>query len=176
MMRNALATVLLLLAALAPGAPRAAPPGDVPDTLRPPAGERVVLEAHATGVQIYQCTAADGGYQWTLLAPDAQLRDAHGALVAHHGAGPTWKHVDGSEITGKLVAKAPAPDADAIPWLLLSVSAHSGAGVLEHVTSVQRLHTRGGQPPPAAECSAGNSAAKASVPYQADYRFFAPGT
>jgi ThiF family protein/uncharacterized protein DUF3455 len=47
----------------------------------------------------------------------------------HHFAGPTWKHVDGSEVTGKVLAKQDAPKPDAIPWLLLTATSHTGQGV-----------------------------------------------
>jgi hypothetical protein len=172
-MRAVVSAALVALGALAPAALPAQAEA-LPRALSPPAGERLVLEAHAVGVQIYQCAAGtDGAWQWTLLAPDAELRDAKGALVIRHGAGPSWTHVDGSRINGKLTAKVAAPDASAIPWLLLTVSAREGHGVLEHVTSVQRLHTSGGVAP-ASGCSAADNGAKVSVPYRADYRFFAP--
>src|ERR1700722_873477 len=79
---------------------------DIPDPLKVPAGERLVFQAHASGAQIYVCQqGADGKSQWTFKAPEAQLRDGKGAVVGHHYAGPTWKHNDGSEVTGKASAK-----------------------------------------------------------------------
>jgi hypothetical protein len=148
----------------------------VPDAIQPPAGERLVLVTHASGSQIYLCGAgADGKLQWTLKAPEAELRDAQGAVIVHHSAGPSWRHKDGSAVTGKAIAKVAAPQGDSIPWLLLTVVSHDGAGVLERVSSIQRLHTKGGQPPPADKCGAGQENAETWIPYTADYYFYAPG-
>jgi hypothetical protein len=43
------------------------------------------------------------------------------------------------------------------------------------VTSIQRIHTKGGQPAAAQECSAGRQNAETSSSYEADYYFYAPG-
>jgi hypothetical protein len=149
---------------------------EVPDAIKAPAGEAVVFVAHAAGSQIYTCGKGDDGKaQWTLKAPEAQLRDAKGALIGHHSAGPSWKHIDGSSITGKMVAKTPSPDASSIPWLLISVVSHDGKGVFERVTTIQRVHTKGGQAPPAGKCDPAKPTAETWIPYSADYYFFAPG-
>jgi hypothetical protein len=148
---------------------------EVPDAIRAPAGEQIVLVAHAAGSQIYTCHKADDGKpQWTLKGPEAQLRDAKGVLIGHHSAGPSWKHVDGSAVTGKAVARTASPDANSIPWLLLAVVSHEGKGVLERVTRIQRVHTRGGQPPPAEKCDPSKPDTETWIPYSADYYFFAP--
>src|SRR5208282_1130845 len=79
---------------------------EVPDSLKAPAGEDVILSAHATGVQIYVCQAeTEQKSAWVLKGPEAELTDLDGKIVVHHAAGPTWKHVDGSEVTGKVIAK-----------------------------------------------------------------------
>ena len=89
---------------------------EVPEELKAPMGEEVVLRAHAKGVQIYSCTAgADGKHAWTLKAPKAELFDEQGKKIGEHFAGPTWKLNDGSEVTGKAVIKHDAPKAGAIP-------------------------------------------------------------
>lgn len=166
---------LLLPALCAAALVQSAEPRDVPQTLQVPAGERLLLMAHATGVQIYECSpSAEHGAQWTLKGPDAVLRNATGAVVGHHDAGPTWHHKDGSEVTGKASAHVDAPDGHSIPWLLLAAVDHRGAGVLAKVSSIQRLHTRGGAAPPASECSASQPHAPVRVPYSADYYFYAP--
>jgi uncharacterized protein DUF3455 len=152
------------------------PRPDVPEAIKAPAGEHVVLVAHGAGSQIYTCGKGDDGKpQWTLKAPEAQLRDLKGALIGHHSAGPSWKHLDGSSVTGKLLAKAPAPDPASIPWLLVSVVSHDGNGVLTRVTSIQRIHTKGGVAPPAEKCDPSKPSAETWIPYSADYYFFAPG-
>ena len=72
------------------------------------------------------------------------------------------------------MARAEPPDGRAIPWLLLAVVGHSGAGTLAHVTHVQRIHTRGGLAPAAEPCDASKRDAEVRVPYSADYLFYAP--
>ncbi len=147
---------------------------DVPEKIKAPAAEKVVLKAHATGSQIYVCQpSSDGKLAWTLKAPDAELKDDQGNVIGRHFAGPTWKHKDGSEIVGKAAARADAPDASAIPWLLLNVTARNGDGALSKVTSIQRVNTKGGQPP-AEGCESGKEGTEVKSSYTADYYFFAP--
>lgn len=148
---------------------------EVPENLRAPAGEEVILMAHATGSQIYICQAgADQKFSWVLKGPEAELVDAQGKKIVHHSAGPTWKHNDGSEVTGKVMAKQDAPKADAIPWLLLTAASHTGSGILSRVTTIQRLHTEGGLPPNANSCSGAASVTESKSSYSADYYFYAP--
>jgi hypothetical protein len=165
------------LALLAADAALAAglPPPVVPAAIKAPAGESVVLVAHASGAQVYVCAgAADGTSLWTLKAPDAELRDAKGALIGHHSVGPAWKLKDGSEVTGKATARADSPDPHSIPWLLLSVVSHAGGGVLAAVTHIQRIHTQGGEVPPASQCDATKRNSESRSAYSADYYFYAP--
>jgi hypothetical protein len=148
---------------------------EVPENLRAQAGEEVILKAEATGVQIYVCQAgADKNFAWVLKAPEAELADAAGKKIAHHFAGPTWKHIDGSEVTGKVIAKQDAPKPDAIPWLLLAAASHTGEGIFSRVTSIQRIHTQGGLPPKANTCDASANGKESRSPYSADYYFYAP--
>jgi hypothetical protein len=148
---------------------------DVPDAIQVPAGEEVVFFAHATGSQIYTCQAdADGKFSWALKAPDAELHDRNDKVIGQHSAGPTWKLKDGSAVTGKAAAKIDALDPDSIPWLLVKVVSHDGKGALSNVTSVQRVHTHGGQAP-AQGCDEAHKGAETKSSYTADYYFFAPG-
>jgi hypothetical protein len=147
---------------------------DVPDKIKAPAGEEVVLQVHAVGSQIYVCQAGtDSKFAWTLKAPEAELHDQQGAVIGRHYAGPTWKHNDGSEVTGKAAAKVDSPDADSIPWLLVTATGHSGDGALSRVSSIQRIHTKGGQPP-ADDCNASKQKREVKSAYTADYYFYAP--
>jgi len=148
---------------------------DVPDKIKAPAGEEVVLQAHASGSQIYVCQpGTDGKLAWTLKAPDAELHDQQGAVIGRHYAGPTWKDNDGSEVTGKAVGRVDSPDPDSIPWLLVTITGHSGDGVLSRVTSVQRIQTKGGLPPPASGCNTSKQNVEAKSSYTADYYFYEP--
>lgn len=133
----------------------------------------MVLQLRAVGVQIYICQKdSEGKPAWVLKAPEAELYDHLGQRTGRHSAGPAWKHADGSEVTAKLVTRVDAPEPQAIPWLLLSAAGHSGNGVLSRVTTIQRVHTRGGQPPP--DCQLSDLDTETRVEYAADYYFFAP--
>jgi Protein of unknown function (DUF3455) len=172
-------TNLLLIAALLGIATQAGAQSisrpDVPDKIKAPAGEEIVLQAHATGSQIYVCqSGTDGKLAWALKAPDAELHDQQGAIIGRHYAGPTWKDNDGSEVAGKAVAKVDSPDSDSIPWLLVNATGHSGQGVLTRVTSIQRIHTKGGLPPSASDCTSAKQNVEVKSAYTADYYFYAP--
>ena len=145
--------------------------------------------AQATGFQIYVCRpGADGKPVWTLKAPDAELFDEQGKPIGRHFGGPTWQLNDGSQVTGKMAAKAHAPDPTAIPWLLVTVTGHSGSGKLSGVTSIQRVNTVAGLAPEslapeslapeslarsAAECTAQSGEIEFKSGYSADYYFYA---
>jgi hypothetical protein len=148
---------------------------EVPDKIKAPDHEQLVLEAHATGFQVYTCqVATDGKPAWTLKGPEAELRDPQDTVIGRHSAGPTWKHKDGSEVTAKMTARVDSPDSNAIPWLLLTVTSHAGGGALSQVTTIQRVHTKGGQQPQASRCGPSNINAESKSSYVADYYFYAP--
>jgi hypothetical protein len=147
---------------------------DVPDAIHAPPGQRVVLVAHASGSQIYTCQSGpDSKFMWILKGPDAELSDAEDKVIGNHFAGPTWRLKDGSEVTGKAVAHVDSPDPASIPWLLVNSVAHRGTGLLTNVTTIQRVHTHGGQPP-AGGCDEPHRNAETKISYTADYYFYAP--
>src|SRR5271168_2973360 len=145
----------------------------VPPQLEPPANEKLLVQVHAKGDQVYTCKNDAGQFSWALKAPDAQLFDKDGKPFGKHFAGPSWEANDGSKIVGKAAANAPSPDANSIPWLLVTVVSRSGEGSLARVTSIQRLNTKGGKAP-ASGCDEAHTAQEIRVPYSADYLFFAP--
>jgi len=154
---------------------------DVPDAIAVPAGQQVVFFVHAKGSQIYSCQAgADGKFAWTLKGPDADLTDRKDKVIGHHSADPTsklpaWKMKDGSEVTGKAVARVDSLDSDSIPWLLINVENHGGkSGLLTNVTTIQRVHTHGGKPSADDACDESHKDAETKSDYRADYYFFAP--
>ena len=174
MMTRLVQMTALMGLALGAGAQAASRPA-VPDTLKAPAAEQVVLLAHASGAQIYVCGQMTAGNpSWALEAPEAQLWDPQGALIGRHYAGPTWKHNDGSEVSGKAAAHVDSPDASAIPWLRVTATGHSGSGILSRVTTIQRINTHGGQPPSAADCTMATLGHHTKSAYTADYYFYAP--
>ena len=149
----------------------------IPEALKPSVGQALSLSAHAEGVQIYQCSPLKDDparFAWTLKAPEATLRDDSGKALGKHYVGPTWEAIDGSKVVGELVAKADAPDAESIPWLLLKAKSTAGHGVFSQVTSIQRLRTRGGKAP-ATGCDPSQSGKEVRVSYSALYRFYTPG-
>jgi hypothetical protein len=105
------------------------------------------------------------------VAPEAELLDPQGRVIGKHGAGPYWEAMDGSRITGTVKARADAPEAGAIPWLLLVTKPNGQQGRFSNVSSVQRIHTMGGAAP-AGGCNRGTAGTPARVAYTADYRFF----
>jgi hypothetical protein len=146
---------LLLVAALLIGAD---PPKDsplakeldrfkVPPKLIPEKAKALFL-LRAQGIQLYQSVEKDGKPQWVLEAPQAVLRDYDtGTKVGTHSKGPVWKAREGSKVQGKLLASAPAPNASAIPWLLLELKGDGGAGRFGKVTFIARVDTWAGRAP-----------------------------
>jgi hypothetical protein len=147
----------------------------VPDGIKPPADQHLVLRGHALGDQIYACQPSATGnsqFAWVLSAPDAKLVDDTGKEIAKHFAGPTWQSTDGSLVKGKVVNQA-ALDPGSIPWLLLTAVDHNGAGIMGDVGTIQRLNTKGGKAP-AVGCDAQHQGEKVRINYTADYYFYAP--
>jgi hypothetical protein len=147
---------------------------NVPDSIKAPADEEVVLVAHASGEQIYKCTGdATLSLGWTFKEPKAQLFDSQGKVIGRHYAGPTWELNDGSAITGRTAPYEEYPDDNSIAWLRINVVSHSGKGLLNQVTTVQRINTKGGKPPDGpCDATIANNEVKSS--YTADYYFYAP--
>ena len=135
----------------------------VPGNLQPE-NQSLAQVVPAKGVQIYECRDA----KWAFVAPDAELFDRAGKKIGTHYAGPAWEAADGSKVVGAVKARSDAPQAGAIPWLLLSTKSVGGEGSFSKVTSIQRVSTTGGVAPMGG-CEAG---AKARVPYTANYYFF----
>lgn len=149
---------------------------DVPQNLKVPAGNALILTTLAKGVQIYVCQpkASDRTqFEWTLKAPEADLFNATGALVGKHYGGPTWEYTkDKSKVVGEVKQRLDAPASTAIPWLLLSAKTHEGNGFFSKVTYIQRLNTQGGKAP-ATGCDSSKQNSTTCVNYTADYYYFA---
>jgi hypothetical protein len=147
-------------------------PAAVPENLRVPDGQPLLLRASARGAQIYTCKAKatdPAAFEWVLKEPDAELFDQSGAKIGRHYAGPTWESSDGSRVVGEVMQRSPVPGA--IPWLLLRAKSNEGAGVLASVKYIQRLDTAFGVAPPAG-CDASHAGAEARVDYSANYDFY----
>ena len=127
-----------------------------------PPHSRLLLRAVGSGDQIYGCVNGN----WALKGPDAKLLNEEGSVIGRHFAGPTWQLNDGSRVKGTVVAQQVAPDATAVPWLLLE--SVGGSGRLRAIRFIQRTGTHGGNAP---EGSCSQSAMR-RVPYTATYSFY----
>ena len=152
-------------------------PRQVPDNLKVPAAEAVLLQATGEGKQIYVCRAkADDPDQfaWVLDRPEAQLIGAGGVVIGKHYKGPVWEAADGSKVGGEVQGRAEAPGGKGVPWLLLKAASHQGTGTFAHVTYIQRVDTAGGLAP-AAGCDKSHAGAEAAADYRAAYFFYGAG-
>jgi hypothetical protein len=130
-----------------------------------PPHSRLLFRAVGSGDQVYGCLNG----RWALRAPDAKLFNQKGSVIGRHFAGPTWQLNDGSWVKGRAVAKQVAPDANAVPWLLLE--SVDGTGRLGTVRFIRRTETHGGNAPDGS-CS---QSAMRRVPYTATYSFYEAG-
>jgi hypothetical protein len=134
-----------------------------------PEGKLAVLRLHGQGSQIFRCEAQPAGRRWVYRLPEADLADADGMVVVHHGANLSFEHVDGSRLLGEIADHVPSPVENALPWLLLNTRSY-GKGALARITQVQRINTVGGMPP--ANCDGAQSGQVLRVPFSADFVFF----
>ena len=132
---------LTIIALSALGVCSAQTPPQVPENLKAPATEVVLLKTLGKGKQIYACkpkSGAEGTYEWVLDRPDAILFDDEGGQFGKHYKGPTWEAADSSKVTGQVVERATSPKANSVPWLLLKAASNMGAGIFGRATYIQR--------------------------------------
>jgi len=145
------------------------------ERIQVPPGNVVALETTATGLLNYECKAnpaASGSIGWVLTSPQAELVDRTGKTVANYAGPPaTWTHVDGSSVVGQQVAVAPRPGATNLAYQLSKGTPAGTAGVLQNVTFIQRIKTKGGQDL-SKSCTQADLGDKLTLPYQADYIFW----
>ncbi len=141
-------------------------PAQIPAAVAAP-GEEMVATFHGVGAQIYECKADTGNkLVWQFREPVAALM-LDDKTVGTHFTGPGWQHFDGSSVRAKAIGSAPGASANDIAWLKLEVTELRGHGTLSHVSTVQRINTKGGVTKGPCE-SAGEFL---GVPYSADYVF-----
>ncbi len=126
----------------------------IPNILKVPKGNVLLLRAFGKGTQKYACpvsATSNAVPHAILLAGDRDERD----LVAIHFGGPTWEALDGSSVVGDgpNAKHFISPDPDSVDWLLLPAKSTAGTGQFSKVTFIQRLFTEGGKPPAAGERS-----------------------
>lgn len=165
---------LIAVAAVAVFAtPLAFAQADLPEPVRVPAGHKMTMKAVGVGELTYECRAKAGdasAFEWVFVGPVAKLMDASNKEVGKYYAGPTWESMDGSKVTGKQVAVAPAQPGS-IPLQLVKADPATGNGAMTGITYIQRVNTKGGVAP-ADPCMASSAGTKKQVAYQADYVFF----
>ena len=148
---------------------------DVPSTIAVPAGNKMSMRTVGVGELTYECRekqGAAGTFEWTFVAPAATLWDVNRTkAVGKYYAGPTWESNDGSKVTGKQLATAPAINDGAIPLQLVQAAPATGTGSMQGVTYIQRLNTVGGVAPPE-PCGTSSVGQRRQVKYEADYVFY----
>ena len=173
-------TTLMIAAVAALGACAGSPMmmkvdnASLPEAVRVPAGQKVMMATTGVGEITYECREKKdtaGQYEWAFVGPVATLYSGDKKRVGKYYAGPTWEAADGSRVTGKQVAIAPASPGN-IPLQLVRADPAMGAGAMTGVSYIQRLNTKGGVAP-AMACDAMGKGNRQVVAYEADYVFYA---
>ncbi|MGH9902013.1 MAG: DUF3455 domain-containing protein [Pyrinomonadaceae bacterium] len=141
-------------------------PSPLCDGIEVPAGNKLAFRVYAVGAQLYRWN----GTSWVFVEPVATLYadPSFHRKVGIHYAGPTWESNGGGKVVATRLAGC-SPDPTAIPWLLLQTVSTDGPGILNSVTYIQRVNTKGGLAPTAPGSSTG---AVAEVPYTTEYYFY----
>ena len=169
------AAAALLLSACAV-TPAAAPfsQAALPAAVQVPAGHVVALETVGAGDITYECrekAAMAGQHEWVFVGPAAQLRDRQGRVVGrYYGPPATWAALDGSSVTATQLAVAPGGEGN-IALQLVKTNPASGPGLMQGLSHIQRVATRGGVAP-MASCDMAAKGRREVVQYQADYIFW----
>jgi hypothetical protein len=145
----------------------------LPEAVRVPAGAKQTMATTGVGQITYECREKKdmaGTHEWVFVAPVATLYTGDRKMAGKYYAGPTWEAADGSKVTGKQVAVAPAAPGN-IPLQLVKADPAMGQGAMQGVTYIQRLNTKGGVAP-AANCDMASKGQRRQVGYEADYVFY----
>jgi hypothetical protein len=147
----------------------------LPEPIRVPTGNKVVMKTVGIGELTYECrdkAGMPGQTEWVFVGPDAVLKDRAGKQVGkYYGPPATWEATDGSKLTATQLAVAPA-GAGNLPYQLVKANPAMGAGALTGVTYIQRVALKGGVAPADKPCTAMTKGQKSTVKYQADYIFW----
>ena len=144
----ALYSVAIATALAQPAQAHPAPLPPMPPNLEAPAGNKLYLIGHATGMQQYMCLFTGSAFSWAFFGPQATVTVTDTQYVAP----------------------------GAIPWLLLQVvgaqPGPTGGEKLTRTTYIQRLNTAGGVAPSTGCAGQADIGKKALVPYTTDYWFY----
>ena len=146
----------------------------LPDAVKVPAGNKVVMETVGVGQITYECrdkANAPGMTEWVFVGPNAVLNDRSGKQVGkYYGPPATWEAMDGSKVTATQLAVAPA-GAGNLPYQLVKANPAMGSGAMSGVSYIQRVALKGGVAP-GSLCSPASKGTREIVKYQADYIFW----
>jgi hypothetical protein len=153
------------------------PAPTLPPAVDVPSGHSVFMRADAEGSTIRVCRAQGNGFAWSAPEIEATLRDARGTSVGRvYGMPMTWEAADGSVVTGRVVASAPAEGSDAV-FQLIRANPATGQGAMRNVSFIQRTAFAGaGSNAAADDCSVARVGETLRTPYRASFRFFKPTT
>jgi hypothetical protein len=136
-----------------------------------PKGESALLTAAADGIQTWTAS----GDKWVPASTQADLVEVSDEVCRHLASqeGLRWTARDGSSVTAKVTAESPAGALHSLPWQRLIVSEHAGngRGLFSQVTSIQRIATLGGEPPPGVKPTTAKTAQSRFTAY---YIFYGP--
>jgi Protein of unknown function (DUF3455) len=141
----------------------------LPEAVRVPSGNKVAMTTTGVGEITCECREKKdvaGQYEWAFVGPVATLYGSDRKPLGKYYAGPTWEATDGSKVTGKQVAVAPASPGNIPLQLVKAEPAMSG------VSYIQRLNTKGGVAP-STPCDIVGKGKRQAVAYEADYVFYA---
>jgi Protein of unknown function (DUF3455) len=145
----------------------------LPEAVRVPIGQKLLMATTGVGEITYECREKKdmaGAHEWAFVAPVATLYGDGRKVVGKYYAGPTWESADGSKVTGKQLAVAPAAPGN-IALQLVKAEPAMGQGAMQGVAYIQRLNTKGGVAP-AIACDAAGKGKRQQVAYEADYVFY----
>ena len=145
----------------------------LPEAVRVPMGQKLMMATTGVGEITYECREKKdmaGAHEWAFVGPMATLYSGDRRAVGKYYAGPTWEAADGSKVSGKQLAVAPASPGN-IPLQLVKADPAMGAGAMTGVSYIQRLNTKGGVAP-AMACDAASKGKRQQVAYEADYVFY----
>jgi hypothetical protein len=145
----------------------------LPEAVRVPIGQKLLMATTGVGEITYECREKKdmaGAHEWAFVAPVATLYGEGRKVVGKYYAGPTWESADGSKVTGKQLAVAPAAPGN-IALQLVKAEPAMGQGAMQGVAYIQRLNTKGGVAP-ATPCDAAGKGQRQQVAYEADYVFY----
>lgn len=149
---------------------------NIPEPIRVPNGQEVVLDAQGRGSLLYECQAIKRTpfqYSWLLQSPGLKLEDSRGQTVTYYpGTRSRWVHSDGSSVTSRERVEVAVSNQN-MPLMRAAAEASTGSGALTNVSYIQTLRTVGGVVA-APACTASSLGMRVVVPYESDFVFWRP--